>query len=333
VISLALLPTYEPVPTTTSALDPGQVVIDDDAKVLGPGQEGHVAVRVKPERPVGMFTGYWRDPEATAAAFRGDFYDTGDRGYFWFVGRDDDVITSAAYRIGPFEVESALVEHPAVAEAAVVGKPDPQRGQLVKAFVVLAPGHEGSADLVRELQEHCRTVTAPYRYPREIEFTDELPKTISGKIRRVKLREREWQPPAPRGPRAAPLKAAVAQFGDSEQLVSAPPGRSGQSPLTTWWPPARSQPLIRAVGSGNPTGSSQSPSNATSTRSETTCQDRMEKVLRFGIQAKLGPTYHAQTAEQRALRAAGDASSLSRVVRSVTATSYSSRCRVAGRPA
>jgi acyl-coenzyme A synthetase/AMP-(fatty) acid ligase len=173
------------------------VVIDDQARVLGPGQEGHVAVRVRPERPVGMFTGYWRDPEATTAAFRGDFYDTGDRayvdedGYFWFVGRADDVITSAAYRIGPFEVESALVEHPAVAEAAVVGKPDPLRGQLVKAYVVLAPGHQGSDALVAELQEHCRTVTAPYKYPREIEFTDELPKTISGKIRRVELRERE----------------------------------------------------------------------------------------------------------------------------------------------
>jgi acyl-coenzyme A synthetase/AMP-(fatty) acid ligase len=173
------------------------VVIDDDARVLGPGQEGHVAVRVRPERPVGMFTGYWRDPEATAAAFRGDFYDTGDRayvdedGYFWFVGRADDVITSAAYRIGPFEVESALVEHPAVAEAAVIGKPDSLRGQLVKAYVVLAPGHQGSDALVAELQEHCQTVTAPYKYPREIEFTDELPKTISGKIRRVELRERE----------------------------------------------------------------------------------------------------------------------------------------------
>jgi acyl-coenzyme A synthetase/AMP-(fatty) acid ligase len=112
-------------------------------------------------------------------------------GYFWFVGRADDVITSAAYRIGPFEVESALVEHPAVAEAAVVGKPDPLRGQIVKAYVVLTPGHEGSDGLVAELQEHCRTVTAAYKYPREVEFTAELPKTISGKIRRVELRERE----------------------------------------------------------------------------------------------------------------------------------------------
>jgi len=172
-------------------------VVDDDGKVLGPGEEGHVAVRVRPQRPVGLFTGYWRDPEATAAAFRGDFYFTGDRaqvdedGYFWFVGRSDDVILSAAYRIGPFEVESALVEHPAVAEAAVVGKPDPQRGQIVKAFVVCAPGYQPSDELARELQEHCRQVTAPYKYPREVEFTDDLPKTISGKIRRVELRERE----------------------------------------------------------------------------------------------------------------------------------------------
>ena len=112
-------------------------------------------------------------------------------GYFWFVGRSDDVIISAAYRIGPFEVESALVEHAAVAEAAVVGKPDPERGQIVKAFVILTPGHAGSDALVRELQEHCRTVTAPFKYPREIEFVAELPKTISGKIRRVELRERE----------------------------------------------------------------------------------------------------------------------------------------------
>jgi acyl-coenzyme A synthetase/AMP-(fatty) acid ligase len=172
-------------------------VVDDDGNVLGPRQEGHVAVRVEPERPVGLFREYWRDPEATAGAFRGDWYYTGDRaevdedGYFWFVGRSDDVIISSAYRIGPFEVESALVEHVAVAEAAVVGKPDPDRGQIVKAFVILAPGHAGSEALVLELQDHCKRVSAPYKYPREIEFVDELPKTISGKIRRVELRERE----------------------------------------------------------------------------------------------------------------------------------------------
>jgi acyl-coenzyme A synthetase/AMP-(fatty) acid ligase len=172
-------------------------VVDDEGKVLGPGEEGHVAVRVKPERPVGLFREYWRDPEASAGAFRGDWYYTGDRaevdddGYFWFVGRSDDVIISAAYRIGPFEVESALVEHAAVAEAAVVGKPDAERGQIVKAFVILAPGHAASEDLVRELQDHCKQVSAPYKYPREVEFVDELPKTISGKIRRVELRQRE----------------------------------------------------------------------------------------------------------------------------------------------
>jgi acyl-coenzyme A synthetase/AMP-(fatty) acid ligase len=172
-------------------------VVDDGGNVLAPGEEGHVAVRVSPERPVGLFREYWRDPEATAGAFRGDWYYTGDRaevdadGYFWFVGRSDDVIISSAYRIGPFEVESALVEHAAVAEAAVIGKPDPDRGQIVKAFVILTPGYAASEELVRELQEHCRTVTAPFKYPREIEFVAELPKTISGKIRRVELRERE----------------------------------------------------------------------------------------------------------------------------------------------
>jgi acyl-coenzyme A synthetase/AMP-(fatty) acid ligase len=172
-------------------------VVDEDGRVLGPREEGHVAVRVRPERPVGLFREYWKDPEATAGAFRGDWYYTGDRaevdedGYFWFVGRSDDVIISSAYRIGPFEVESALVEHPAVAEAAVVGKPDPDRGQIVKAFVILAPGHAGSQALVLELQDHCKRVSAPYKYPREIEFVDELPKTISGKIRRVELRQRE----------------------------------------------------------------------------------------------------------------------------------------------
>ncbi len=146
---------------------------------------------------MGLFREYWRNPEATAGCFRGDWYVTGDRarcdadGYFWFVGRADDVIISAGYRIGPFEVESALVEHPAVAEAAVVASPDPMRGSVVKAFVILAPGHDPSPRLAEELQEHVKRVTAPYKYPREIEFVRELPKTISGKIRRVELRHQE----------------------------------------------------------------------------------------------------------------------------------------------
>ena len=169
-------------------------VIDEEGNELPPDSEGDIAVRVKPERPVGLFTEYWRDPEATAASFRGDWYVTGDRayvdadGYFWFVGRSDDVIISAGYRIGPFEVESALIEHPSVVEAAVVAKNDPLRGAIVKAFVILAPGYEGGPDLTIELQEHCKRVTAAYKYPREIQYVEALPKTISGKIRRIELR-------------------------------------------------------------------------------------------------------------------------------------------------
>jgi acyl-coenzyme A synthetase/AMP-(fatty) acid ligase len=111
-------------------------------------------------------------------------------GYVWFEARADDIITSSAYRIGPFEVESALMEHPAVAEVAVVGKPDPERTEIVKAFVVLAPGHAPSDELRAELQEHVKEATAPYKYPREIEFLGQLPKTVTDKIRRVELRER-----------------------------------------------------------------------------------------------------------------------------------------------
>jgi acyl-coenzyme A synthetase/AMP-(fatty) acid ligase len=174
-------------------------VVDNDGIELGPHQEGDIAVRVKPGRPLGLFQEYWRNPETMARSFKGDWYLTGDRayrdadGYFWFVGRADDVIISAGYRIGPFEVESALVEHPAVVESAVVASPDPVRGEIVKAFVILAPGYPPSDALAAELQEHCKTVTAPYKYPRAIEFVTELPKTISGKIRRVELRERERQ--------------------------------------------------------------------------------------------------------------------------------------------
>lgn len=172
-------------------------VVDDDGKRLGAGDEGNIAVRVKPERPVGMMEGYWRDEKATESSFRHGWYFTGDRaqkdvdGYIWFVGRDDDVIISASYRIGPFEVESALIEHAAVAEAAVVAKPDPDRTNIVKAYIVLAAGYEGGEALASELQDHVKKVTAPYKYPREIDFVTELPKTISGKIRRVELRERE----------------------------------------------------------------------------------------------------------------------------------------------
>jgi acyl-coenzyme A synthetase/AMP-(fatty) acid ligase len=143
-----------------------------------------------------LFLEYWKDPEANARCRRGDWYLTGDRasrdddGFFWFVGRSDDVIISAGYRIGPFEVESALVEHPAVVEAAAVAAPDPVRGAIVQAYVVLRPDVEGSDALVAELQAHVKQVTAPYKYPRKIVFVEELPKTVSGKIRRIELRER-----------------------------------------------------------------------------------------------------------------------------------------------
>lgn len=112
-------------------------------------------------------------------------------GYFWFVGRADDVIISSGYRIGPFDVESALIEHPAVLESAVIAKPVSVRGEIVKAFVVLRTGYEPSAELARELQDFVKNLTAPYKYPREIEFTKELPKTISGKIRRIELRQKQ----------------------------------------------------------------------------------------------------------------------------------------------
>lgn len=173
-------------------------IIDDEGAELPPGREGDVAVRVKPTWPPGLFKEYRGDEEKTRRCFRHGWYLTGDRayvdadGYFWFVGRADDVINSAGYRIGPFEVESALLEHSAVAESAVVSSPDEMRGEVVKAFVVLKPGYAAGEALVKELQEHVKTVTAPYKYPRKIEFVAALPKTVSGKIRRVELREREW---------------------------------------------------------------------------------------------------------------------------------------------
>lgn len=171
-------------------------VLDHDLKEVPVGHEGELAVRVSPKRPLGLFREYWKNPEENEGRFRGEWYLTGDvakrdaEGCFWFVGRADDVIKSSGYRIGPFEVESALIEHASVLEAAVVGKPDELRGALVKAFVVLRKGIEPSDALKVELQEHCKKVTAPYKYPREIEFMKELPKTISGKIRRVELRQR-----------------------------------------------------------------------------------------------------------------------------------------------
>jgi acetyl-CoA synthetase len=169
---------------------------DRDGSPVGTGREGRIAISLEP-RPVGLFRGYVGDDAANRKAFKNGWYYTDDKaamdeeGYFWFIGRDDDVIKASGYRIGPFEVESALLEHAAVAEAAVVGSPDPIRGLVVKAFVVLKPGFSPSDQLVAALQEHVRSVTAPYKYPRAIEFVGSLPKTYSGKIRRNELRERE----------------------------------------------------------------------------------------------------------------------------------------------
>jgi medium-chain acyl-CoA synthetase len=169
-------------------------VVGDDGIELPPGEIGDLALR---GAPPSLFREYWKDPDATAASRRGEWYLTGDRarrdedGYLWFIGRADDVIISAGYRIGPFEVESALLEHPAVLESAVVASPDPDRGEIVKAFVVLRSGTDATPALATELQDHVKRVTAPYKYPREVEFVDALPKTVSGKIRRVELRARE----------------------------------------------------------------------------------------------------------------------------------------------
>ncbi|MDI3256234.1 MAG: acyl--CoA ligase [Kyrpidia sp.] len=169
-------------------------VVDEDGQQVPDGQVGDIAIHR--EAPT-LFRGYLDDPERTAKAFRGEWYITGDQGrmdedgYLWFEGRADDIIISSGYTIGPFEVEDALVKHPAVAECAAVASPDPERGHIVKAFVVLREGYDGSPELTGELQEHVKNITAPYKYPREIEYVSSLPKTTSGKIRRVELRTLE----------------------------------------------------------------------------------------------------------------------------------------------
>ncbi|XP_074179219.1 acyl-coenzyme A synthetase ACSM3, mitochondrial isoform X1 [Rhinolophus sinicus] len=176
-------------------------ILDGSGNVLPPGQEGDIGLRVLPDRPLGLFTHYVDNPTKTASTLRGNFYLTGDRGYrdedgyFWFVARSDDIILSSGYRIGPFEVESALIEHPAVAESAVVSSPDAIRGEVVKAFIVLNPDYKlhDQERLKKEIQEHVKKTTAPYKYPRKVEFVQELPKTISGKIKRNELRKKEWE--------------------------------------------------------------------------------------------------------------------------------------------
>ncbi len=170
-------------------------IIDDSGKPCSPGVVGDIAVHV--DTPA-LFKEYFKDPERTSQQFRGDYYITGDQakkdedGYFWFEGRSDDIIISSGYTIGPFEVEDALVKHPYVKECAVIASPDEIRGNVVKAYVVLMDDIDpNSQDLIKTLQSHVKELTAPYKYPRKIEFLEELPKTTSGKIKRVDLRKRE----------------------------------------------------------------------------------------------------------------------------------------------
>jgi len=196
-VTLCTWPWLEPKPGSVGKPAPGYDIdlVRDDGSSCATGEEGQIVIRTDRRRPLGMFGGYFRDNALTESVWSNSIYQTGDiawrdeDGYFWFVGRIDDVIKSSGYRIGPFEVESVLMEHPAVLECAVTGVPDPDRGTAVKATVVLAKGHTASDELKLELQSHAKRSTAPYKYPRIVEFVKELPKTISGKIRRVQIRE------------------------------------------------------------------------------------------------------------------------------------------------
>ena len=176
------------------------IIADENGNEVSPGVTGEICIRTDEAgggKPFGMFSGYYRDEEMTRKVWHDGLYHTGDTayqdemGFLWYVGRTDDVIKSSGYRIGPFEVESVLMEHPAVTECAVTGIPDPERGFAVKATIVLSQGYDGTPELTKELQTHVKKTTAPYKYPRIVEYVDALPKTISGKIRRVEIRAKD----------------------------------------------------------------------------------------------------------------------------------------------
>ncbi|MGD1006989.1 MAG: AMP-binding protein [Ignavibacteriaceae bacterium] len=196
-VAVATYPFMKPKPGSMGKPSPWYDIdiLDPDGKVCEVGEIGQIVVRTDKRKPFGMFSGYYRDDELTKKVWQNDIYYTGDTawrdedGYFWFVGRADDIIKSSGYRIGPFEIESALMEHPAVLECAITAVPDEERGQIVKATVVLTGNYHPGEALAKELQEHVKKVTAPYKYPRIVEFVSELPKTISGKIRRIDIRE------------------------------------------------------------------------------------------------------------------------------------------------
>ncbi len=197
-VSIVTFPWMEPKPGSMGVPSPAfdMDLITADGRSAEDGEQGEIILRTDRWKPVGLFMGYYRDEEKTKEIYSGNVYHTGDiawrdeDGYYWFVGRTDDVIKSSGYRIGPFEVESALMTHPAVVECAITGAPDEVRGQVVKATIVLAKAYKEKAgeELIKEIQNHVKNVTAPYKYPRIVEFVDELPKTISGKIRRVEIR-------------------------------------------------------------------------------------------------------------------------------------------------
>ncbi|WP_334168604.1 AMP-binding protein [Phocaeicola paurosaccharolyticus] len=200
-LTLATFPWMEPKPGSMGVPNPQYDIdlITSDGRSAEDGEQGQIVIRTDKGKPLGLFKEYYRDKERSQEAWHDDIYYTGDvawrdeDGYYWFVGRADDVIKSSGYRIGPFEVESALMTHKAVVECAITGVPDEIRGQVVKATIVLSKEYKGKEgpELIKEIQDHVKRVTAPYKYPRVIEFVDELPKTISGKIRRVEIREKD----------------------------------------------------------------------------------------------------------------------------------------------
>jgi acetyl-CoA synthetase len=196
-ITAATFPWMEPKPGSMGRPTPGYhiLIVDENGKPCDVGIEGQIVIDTDKNLPMGIFGGYYRDAKRTESVWHDGYYYTGDMawqdedGYLWFVGRADDVIKSSGYRIGPFEVESALMEHPAVLECAITAVPDEVRGQVVKATIVVARGYEASDELAETLKTHVKKTTAPYKYPRIVEFVKILPKTISGKIRRVEIRE------------------------------------------------------------------------------------------------------------------------------------------------
>ena len=200
-LTLGTFPWMEPKPGSMGVPNPQYHIglLTNDGRPAEDGEQGQIVIYTDKGKPCGLFKGYYRNEELTREAWHDGVYYTGDvawrdeDGYYWFVGRADDVIKSSGYRIGPFEVESALMTHPAVVECAITGVPDEIRGQVVKATIVLAKEYKGRAGeaLIKEIQNHVKRVTAPYKYPRVIEFVDELPKTISGKIRRVDIRKND----------------------------------------------------------------------------------------------------------------------------------------------